>query len=102
MKFYCLINSEKPVKSYLLRHSRAGGNPERTEMTRSKSTLSPACAGMTEWRNIWFFTTPSLFIIKKILYHHLTKLTGTISRRLHRIHDCCTEPTLLKGVNAGN
>ncbi len=30
---------DKLVKTSLLRHSRAGGNPERIEMTGSKSTL---------------------------------------------------------------
>jgi len=47
-RFVLTINKDKLVKSSLLRHSRAGGNPEHTEMTGSKSTLSPACAGMTE------------------------------------------------------
>jgi|GEM_PF-5260141 len=47
-----LVKEDGLVKSPLLRHSRAGGNPECVEMTGSKSTLSPACAGMTGWCRI--------------------------------------------------
>jgi len=54
-----LIKDDGVIKTLRLRHSRAGGNPGRLEITRSKSALSPAFAGMTKYCLNVVFTTPS-------------------------------------------
>ncbi len=49
------------VKSSLLRHSRAGGNPERIEMTGSKSSLISHLRGNDEMAKYFSFYETIIF-----------------------------------------
>jgi hypothetical protein len=79
-----ILKSDKLVKSLHLCHSRAGGNPEHIEITRSKSTLSPACAGMTKnWRNVVFATPSNIIGIKIFEFLFIENIVNRAHITLH-------------------